>query len=132
MSTDLTATAGQTPAGAPETTRNAPLWRPLADILETREGIVLMLEMPGVAPDDVEVTLERRLLTIRGRGRQPEPGALRMVHREYEPGDYARAFTLSEDFDAGGIQASMKDGVLTLTLPRVAEARPRTIRVNAA
>jgi HSP20 family molecular chaperone IbpA len=132
MSTDLTAATSQTPAAAPETTRNTPVWRPLADILETREGIVLMLEMPGVAPDDVEVTLERRVLTIRGRCRHAEPDALRAVHREFEPGDYERAFTLAEDFDEAAIQASMKDGVLTLTLPRVAEARPRTIRVNAA
>lgn len=132
MSTDLTAATGQTPAAAPETTRTAPVWRPLADIVETREGIVLMLEMPGVAPADVEVTLERRVLTIRGRGRQPEPDALRAVHREFEPGDYERAFTLAEDFDEAAIRANMKDGVLTLTLPRVAEARPRTIRVNAA
>ncbi|EFH10544.1 Hsp20/alpha crystallin family protein [Pseudoroseomonas cervicalis] len=128
----MTMELASTPAAAPEAARNTPVWRPLADIQQTREGIVLMLEMPGVAPEDVDITLERRVLTIRGRGRQPEPEALRAVHREYEPGDYERAFTLSEDFDESRIEATVKDGVLTLRLPRAAEARPRTIRVSAA
>lgn len=132
MTTELPSTTTQTPAAAPEAARNAPVWRPLADIQRTRDGLVLMLEMPGVAAEDVDITLERRVLTVRGRGRQPEPEGLRAVHREYAPGDYERAFTLSEDVDESGIEASMKDGVLTLKLPRAAEARPRTIRVNAA
>lgn len=128
----MTMELASTPAAAPEAARNTPVWRPLADIQQTREGIVLMLEMPGVAPEDVDITLERRVLTIRGQGRQPEPEALRAMHREYEPGAYERAFTLSEDFDESRIEATMKDGVLTLRLPRAAEARPRTIRVSAA
>jgi len=131
MSTELTAPPAQTPA-APETTRGVPVWRPLTDVVETRDGPMLVLEMPGVAPEDVEVTLEKRVLTVRGRGRNPQPENLRPAHLEYEPGDYERAFALSEDFDAERIEAVMRNGVLTLSLPRAAEAQPRTIRVKAA
>ena len=132
MSNEMTTAPAQTPAPAPETTRGAPLWRPMTDVIETREGVVLMLEMPGVAPEDVEVTLEKRVLTVRGRGRAAQPESLRPVHLEYEPGDYERAFTLGEDFDAARIEATMRNGVLTLTLPRLLEAQPRTIQVKAA
>lgn len=128
---ETAAAAGQVPADTPETTRRAPVWRPLTDIVETPEGVMLMVEMPGVGPDDVEVTLEKRVLTIRGRSRAGEPGGLRPVHAEYEPGDYERAFTLSEDFDGDRIEARMKDGVLTLRLPRAEMAQPKAIKVAA-
>ena len=103
-----------------------------ADRRGVAEEDMLVLEMPGVAPEDVEVTLEKRVLTVRGRGRNPQPENLRPAHLEYEPGDYERAFALSEDFDAERIEAVMRNGVLTLSLPRAAEAQPRTIRVKAA
>ena len=115
-----------------EPTRNVRIWRPLTDVVETAEGIVLMMEMPGVVADDVDITLERRVLTVRGRGSSPQPDRLRLVHLEFEPGDYERSFVLSEDFDAARIEAVLKDGVLTLRLPRAAEAQPSKIQVKAA
>jgi len=136
MSTEMTNTPPTPPATAAavtaESARNLPVWRPLADVMETREGLVVMLEMPGVAAEDVEVTLERRVLTVRGRTRITRPEGLRTVHLEYEPGDYERAFLLPEDFDAKRVEATMRHGVLTLTLPRPEEAQPRSIRVKAA
>ena len=115
-----------------EPTRNVRIWRPLTDVVETAEGIMLMMEMPGVVADDVDITLERRVLTVRGRGSSPQPDRLRLVHLEFEPGDYERSFVLSEDFDAARIEAVLKDGVLTLRLPRAAEAQPSKIQVKAA
>ena len=88
-----------------EPTRNVRIWRPLTDVVETAEGIMLMMEMPGVVADDVDITLERRVLTVRGRGSSPQPDRLRLVHLEFEPGDYERSFVLSEDFDAARIEA---------------------------
>ena len=132
MSTDITQAAEKTPTDSPETTGGGRIYRPLTDIVETDQGVSMMLEMPGVAPEDVEVTLEKRVLTVRGRGRNPQPENLRPAHLEYEPGDYERAFALSEDFDAERIEAVMRNGVLTLSLPRAAEAQPRTIRVKVA
>ena len=115
-----------------EPTRNVRIWRPLTDVVETAEGIMLMMEMPGVVADDVDITLERRVLTVRGRGSSPQPDGFRLVHMEFEPGDFERSFVLSEDFDAARIEAVLKDGVLTLRLPRAAEAQPSKIQVKAA
>ncbi|NAZ38376.1 Hsp20/alpha crystallin family protein [Rubellimicrobium sp. CFH 75288] len=133
MTTEVTTAPEQTPAQtAAETTRNRPVWRPLTDIVETGDGVTLMLELPGVAPDDVDVALEQRVLTIRARSHHADPDRLRLAHAEYEPGDYERAFTLSGDFDADRIEAEMRNGVLTLRLPRSEASRPRTIKVKAA
>ncbi|WP_135451162.1 Hsp20/alpha crystallin family protein [Tabrizicola caldifontis] len=133
MTTEVAKAPEQTPAeAAAETTRNRPVWRPLTDIVETREGVTLMLELPGVAADDVDVALEKRVLTIRARSHDAGPDKLRLAHAEYEPGDYERAFTLSEDFDAERIEAEMKNGVLTLRLPRSEATQPKTIKVKAA
>jgi HSP20 family molecular chaperone IbpA len=128
MSTEMT----KSPAPEPqESTRGAPVYRPLADIRDTGVGVVLTLEMPGVGPDGVEIGLERRALTIHGRGRVTSPEGFRRVYAEYGEGDYERAFTLSEEIDEGAIRAEMANGVLTLTLPRAEAAKPRRIEVKA-
>jgi HSP20 family molecular chaperone IbpA len=133
MSTDVTRVPAQTPAEtSAEPARPRRVWRPLADIVETKEGVILMLELPGVTAEDVDVALEKRVLTIRARSNTALPERLRQVHAEYEPGDYERAFTLPDDFDGEQIEAELKNGVLTLRLPRAEAARPKTIRVRAA
>ena len=116
----------------PETTRGGRVYRPLADIVEVEEGVKLMLEMPGVAPDDLDVTLEQRVLTIRGKVHPTAPEKLELVHAEYGEGDYERSFTMSDDFDPDKIDASLSNGVLTLTLPRAETAKPKKIEVKAA
>lgn len=132
MSNDVAKTAEKTPAETPETTSGGRVYRPLTDIVETDEGVTLMLEMPGVAPDDVDVTLERRVLTIRGKVRPTSPEKLRLAYAEYGEGDYERSFTLSDDFDPEKIGAEVSHGVLTVTLPRAAEAKPKKIAVKAS
>ena len=129
MTTDITRT--DTHAAAERKTRGR-LYRPLTDIVETAEGISMMLEMPGVAPDSVEVTLDKRVLTIRGTVTCGRPEGFDLAHAEYGEGDYERAFVLSEDFDPDRITAEMRAGVLTLTLPRAEAAQPRKIAVQAA
>jgi HSP20 family protein len=133
MSIEVTKAPEQTPAETPtEPARARRVWRPLADIIETRDGVTLMLELPGVAAEDVEVSLEKGALTIRARSNATAPDKLRLVHAEYEPGDYERAFILSDDLDAEKIDAELKNGVLHLHLPRAEAAKPKTIRVKAA
>lgn len=133
MSTEVTKAPEQTPAEtAAEPARARRVWRPLADIVETKEGVTLMLELPGVAAEDVDVALEKRVLTIRAKSSVASPDKLRLVHAEYEAGDYERAFTLSDDFDAEKIEAQLKNGVLTLHLPRAEASQPKTIKVKAA
>lgn len=132
MSNEVAKNAEKTPAESPETTTGGRVYRPLTDIVETGEGVTLMLEMPGVAPDDVDVTLEKRVLTIRGKVRPTSPEKLRLAYAEYGEGDYERSFTLSDDFDPEKIGAKVSHGVLTVTLPRAAEAKPKKIAVKAS
>jgi HSP20 family protein len=130
MSTEMAKTAPQAEQ-APENTRGVPVYRPLTDIYDTGQGVVLALEMPGVGRDDVEIDLERRVLTIRGRAKVTRPEGYRRVHAEYGEGDYERVFTLSEAIDESAIRAEMSNGVLTLTLPRAEAAKPKRIEVKA-
>ena len=131
MINDMTQTTDKTVAEGPETTRGGRIYVPLSDIFETDQGVSLMLDMPGVAPDDVDITLEKRVLTIRGSAHAMQSEKLGLDYAEYGEGDYERAFTLSEDFDPDKIEAAMQNGVLTVTLPRAATAQPRKITVNA-
>lgn len=132
MSNEVTQTTDKTPAETPETTRGGRVYRPLTDIVETPQGISLMLEMPGVDPEDVDITLEKRVLTINGKVHAAQPEKLQLAYAEYGEGDFERAFTLSEDFDPDKIEAAMANGVLTVTLPRAEAAQPKKIAVKAA
>ncbi|KUJ80902.1 heat-shock protein Hsp20 [Ruegeria marisrubri] len=132
MNTEVTQTADKTPAETPETTTGGRIYRPLTDIVETDEGVTLMLEMPGVAAEDVDVTLEKRVLTIRGKVHPAHPEKLQLAYAEYGEGDFERAFTLSDDFDPEKIGASVANGVLTVTLPRAEQAQPKKITVTAS
>jgi HSP20 family molecular chaperone IbpA len=132
MANDVTQSQDKTPAEIPETTTGGRVYRPLADIVETDDGVTLMLDMPGVAAEDVDVTLERRVLTIRGKVRATSPETLELAYAEYGEGDFERSFTLSDDFDPEKIGASVSHGVLAVTLPRAAQAQPRKISVTAS
>lgn len=135
MSNEMTSSMDQAPARQSqggETARGATLYRPVADILEGKDGVVVQIEMPGVPSEDVEISIERRVLTVRGRARVTAPQGYRLMYAEYGEGDYERSFTLSQDFDESKIAAEMRNGVLTLILPRAEAARPRKIEVKAA
>ena len=115
-----------------QTARGVSVFRPLTDIREREGGVTITVEMPGVGPDDVDIELERRVLTIRGRGRVTSPEGYRRIYAEYGEGDYERSFTISEDLDAGKVKASMKNGLLILELPPAEAAKPKQIKVSAA
>ncbi|HEU0221097.1 MAG TPA: Hsp20/alpha crystallin family protein [Paracoccaceae bacterium] len=135
MTTEVTKTAATTPARsqeAQESTRGVRVFRPLVDIRESDSEVILAVEMPGVGPDDVEIELDRRVLTIRGRGRLTSPEGFRLIYAEYGEGDYERSFTLSDEIDRAAIRAAMRNGLLTLTLPRAGAAKPKRIEVKAA
>ena len=107
-----------------------PIFLPPADIYETRDNIVVLAEMPGVALDGVDITLERRVLTIRGRSAANDNAGYQRVYSEYADGDYERAFTLSENIDRDRIEATLKDGVLHLVLPKAETAKARKIELK--
>jgi len=106
-------------------------YTPRVDILETEEGLLLHADLPGVKPEDLEVRFEQDELTVHGRvTSRPEHG--HDLLREYDTGEFHRVFRINEDVDANRISATLKQGVLTLCLPRSERARPRKIDVKGA
>jgi len=114
-----------------EGTRNVPVYIPAVDIYESENEIVLLADMPGVAPGDVDVDLRDNQLTLLGKVSLEEKPE-RVLLQEYGVGDFYRQFTLSSRIDQGKIEASMKDGVLTLTLPKAEVAKPKKVVVKAS
>lgn len=122
----------QQPQGPAERNAPRPVFVPPADIYETRDSLIVMCELPGVGSDGVDITLERRVLTIRGHTANQQHAGYQRVYAEYSDGDYERVFTLSEDIDRDRIEATAKDGVLHLVLPKAAPAKARRIELKPA
>ena len=118
--------------GTGERTHDRPIFLPRVDIYETETGLVVAADLPGVNPDGLEVTLEKRVLSIYGRVDEEVPGGYSLVYREYEVGDFERQFTLSGDFDIKGIEADLKDGMLHLAIPRTPEPEAKRIEVRTS
>lgn len=129
--TDMTAQPQAGDRGAAESTRTVPVFVPVADIYETKDALVLSLELPGVDAGALNVTLEKRVLTISGRSHVTAPEGYSLTHREYRDGDYERTFTLSEAIDGENIEAELAEGVLRLKLPKSQPAPAKTINVKA-
>jgi len=102
-------------------------FRPSTDVFETQDSVVLRFDMPGVAREEADITVDKGMLTVTGHARKEEPG--QCVYRETRIGDYQRQFTLTEDVDVDHITAEMEAGVLTVRIPKPEEAKPRKIQV---
>jgi len=116
-----------------ETTRHdghAVCFQPATDIVETADAVLLKLDMPGVAKENVDLTVDKDMLTIVGKA-GPEQGG-DAVYRETNVGDYQRQFSLSTDLDPGNITATMNHGVLTVQIGKAERAKPRKIRIETA
>jgi HSP20 family protein len=113
-----------------ETTIPARVFLPTADIYETNDALNVVLEMPGVEKNSVEVRVEYGVLKIDGRLDFSKYQGLQPLYTEYNVGHYSRSFRLSSKIDQNKIGAELKDGVLSLVLPKVEEAKPRTIQVQ--
>ena len=114
-----------------ERTRSRRTFRPAVDIYEVENGLMLLADVPGATPEGVTVTLERRVLSIHAQAAEHAPEGYSLVYQEYEVGDFECQFTLSGEFDADRIEASLTDGVLRLTIPKAPEAQARTIQIRA-
>ena len=114
-----------------ERTRDRVAFVPRADIYETDEEIVVVADVPGVDENTVEITLESNVLTINGYVEPEEPEGRSLSYAEYRVGDYQRAFSLSDQIDREGIEATVRDGVLRLHLPKVTEAKVKKIAIKA-
>jgi HSP20 family molecular chaperone IbpA len=102
-----------------ERTRDRRAFVPRTDIYETDEAIFLVADVPGVDENSLEITLEKNVLTINGYVTPTPPEGYTLSYAEYDIGDYVRRFSLSNEIDQQGIEASVKDGTLRLRLPKV-------------
>jgi len=113
-----------------EATVPARTFVPTADIFESDTALTVALEMPGVDKSNVDISVEAGVLTIEGRLDFAKYEGLQPLYTEYNVGHYRRSFVLSNRIDQNKISAEMKDGTLTVVLPKAEEARPRRIAVN--
>ncbi len=106
-------------------------WVPPVDVFEDQDAVQIMAELPGVKPEDVKISLENNVLTVRGEKRQVAEEHTDRVHRyERYYGVFERSFTVPTTVDADHIKASYDLGVLTVRLPKAERAKPRQIEVK--
>jgi HSP20 family protein len=108
-------------------------WMPAVDVLEENDGIRILAELPGVKPEDVKISVENNVLTIRGTKDQVAEETTKRVHRyERTYGAFERTFALPATVDAGRIKATYEHGVLSVFLPKMEQAKPREVQVEVA
>ena len=105
---------------------------PAVDVYEDETGITLLADLPGVPREALEIHVEGDALTIEGTVSAATPEAMEATYAEVRVPRYRRSFTLSRELDSARIDASLKDGVLTLRIPKQAHAQPRRIEVRGA
>lgn len=116
---------------APEGTSVTAQWIPAVDVFEDKDAVRIVAELPGVRPEDVKITVENNVLSIRGEKKQVAEEQSERVHRyERSYGSFERTFSLPTTMDADRIQAEFENGVLTVVIPRAEKARPRTIEIG--
>ena len=124
----------KTPLGGEAAKIDAPLdtraLMPRVDVIEDETGITILADLPGVAKDQLVLKIEGDVLVLEGAMKPFAPGTLEPVYAEIRLAQYRRSFTLSRELDASRTQAGLKDGVLTLRIPKQAKAQPRRISVQ--
>ncbi len=103
---------------------------PLVDVIEKQDGVEILADMPGVSRENVEASLEEGVLTISGKVSPPTMQGMSLQSGEYETGSFYRSFAVGEGLDTEGIEASMKDGVLRLRIPKSEKYKPKQIEIR--
>ena len=125
--TEKTAVARDNPDPATEAALMPPV-----DVIEDSTGITLYADLPGVPKDKLSLQVEADTLTIEGEINLATPEGMEASHAEVSLPRYRRAFTLSKELDASKVSAELKNGVLTLRIPKAEHAQPRRISINVA
>jgi HSP20 family protein len=114
----------------PESTRGGIYFTPRVDIYETAEEVVLLCDIPGVKPADVDIKFDKGELDLHARV-MPRFETTQFLAEEYGIGDFYRTFAISSEIDSEKINAEFRDGVLTIHLPKQEKAKPKRIEVKA-
>jgi HSP20 family protein len=110
---------------------NLTSWAPAVDILESEHELVVKADLPDVKPEELDIRVENNILTIRGERKfEKKVDEKKYLRVERSYGSFARSFSLANTVNAEAIKADYKDGVLTLTIPKREEAKPKQIKVN--
>jgi HSP20 family molecular chaperone IbpA len=125
-----TNSAMQTQPSQGAATRTAPALLPPVDIFEDGAGITVLADLPGVGREDLSIGVDGRTLTIEAPLRLGEANSLVSVYAEVRANHFRRSFELSSDLDTTRIDAGLRDGVLTLRIPKLEQAKPRRIDVR--
>jgi HSP20 family molecular chaperone IbpA len=115
---------------AEERTEAGRFFSPYTDIHETAAAVVVTMEMPGIDKSTVDIRVDKGVLTIKATVDAGKYATLRPIYSEYNVGNFIRTFTVSTKIDSGAISAKVVDGVLTVTLPKAAEAVAKRIAVH--
>ena len=126
---NLSQSDAQQPASQ-EQPRDTPFVVPPVDVFENESGITLLADLPGVSRDRLGVRVDGDSLVIEATAATVGPQDMQLVYGEAQSPSYRRQFTLSRELDASRIEASLKDGVLKLAIPKLEEAKPRRIEVQ--
>ena len=113
-----------------ERTEAGKFFSPYTDIHETEQAVVVSMEMPGVDKSSIDIRLDKGVLTVKGTIDSQRYESLRPIYSEYNVGNFVRTFTVSTKIDSARITANVADGVLTVALPKAAEALAKRISVN--
>jgi HSP20 family molecular chaperone IbpA len=114
-----------------ERTRDRRVFSPRTDIIETSDQYLVVADVPGADENSVNITLEKNVLSFEAHTSTAAPEGHSLVLSEYGLGDFARSFVLSDQIDRDNIEASVKNGVLRLVLPKAGPAKAQSIKVTA-
>lgn len=117
------------PLARPEWTEG--VWSPSVDLSETKDNVVIKAEIPGMTKDDVKISIQDNVITLKGEKKQEKEEKDANYHRiERSYGSFCRSFTLPTAIKANKIKATYKDGILNVTLPKTEEVKPKEITIN--
>jgi HSP20 family protein len=125
-------TSNGTTASSSEAPAPGPVYVPPADVIEKGDTVIMLLDLPGAVPASLDVTLDKRMMTITAKVKSSVPEGYAPVHIEFQDGTYERRFIFSDQMDGEHIDATLKNGVLRLTVPKAPDAAAKKIAVNAA
>jgi len=107
-------------------------WTPALDLYQSNDNVIALIELPGMRKEDIEISLHDGMLTIAGERKMETPGGEKAERSERYIGKFRRSITLPTRVDANKVSATYKDGILTVTLPKAEEAKPKQIQVNVS
>lgn len=130
MNIGVTEKGKQTEVATGQNNARVPVYSPDVDVYDNKDSLIVVMDLPGVAKGDVTIEIdENNVLSVRGKASYQESQGI--VVREFDTGDYYRAFSLNDDFNKDAVSAKLDNGVLEITIPRKEEAKPRKVQISA-